>query len=105
MARHIYALQKATSSQKTPKSGPKVAASSHVYELSCSIEMLCAANGLLWMVKNFLERAVRSAMMKWAGKGEAEMSPYYLAAICRLVGQFVSLYWGGGEGGGGMMVV
>ena len=44
---------------------------------------------------------MRSAMMKWAGKGEAEMSPYYLAAICRLVGQFVSLYWGGGEGGGG----
>ena len=59
------------------------------------MEMLCAANGLLWMVKNFLERAVRSAMMKWAGKGEAEMSPYYMAAICRLVGQFVFLYcWG-----------
>ncbi|XP_076453712.1 uncharacterized protein LOC143288924 [Babylonia areolata] len=79
---HVKALQTAF------ENGHKVS-SPHVYELSRCVEMLCAANDAMWIVKNFLERALRSALQKWSSKGEGGCSPHMVVAVCRLAGKVI----------------
>ncbi|KAL8582918.1 hypothetical protein ACOMHN_057071 [Nucella lapillus] len=78
---HIKALQTAFENGHTASSSP------HVYELCRCVKMICATNDTMWLVKNFLERSVRSALLKWSQKGEAGSSRHLVVVLCRLVGQ------------------